>query len=177
MNQDNNPLDESLDSFIQDAESDWYSDRAVSPDPAFDTTTASSTPSTIEYDMQIEQDISLLSMETMCISSDDDDGDASRNKGQQRQQMANILFQDWLPSATSTSLLATVPAATSTTRRSEREVENELFQHIQNLVREFLRRPNRECPYYRVMRWTIDEQPRLEYILTVVINRPTIIHK
>ncbi len=62
-----------------------------------------------------------------------------------------------MPSAVSTPLLTTATTTTSSSRRSGREIENELFQNIQNLVREFLRRPNREYPYYRVMRWTIGE--------------------
>jgi hypothetical protein len=122
----------------------------------------------------------------MYISSDGDYDydDASRHEGQHQQQtqMTNTLSQDWLPPATSTPLLATVVVAAAATdtatrnpHRSEREIENELFQNIQNLIQEFLHRRNRHYPCYQVTRLMMSEQSQLEYILTVVINRPTII--
>ncbi len=52
------------------------------------------------------------------------------------------MSQEWLPPAASTPVTTTV--ATTSTHRSERAIENELFRNIENLVREFLRRPNRE---------------------------------
>ena len=54
-------------------------------------------------------------------------------------------------------------------------MENALFRDIEDLVREFLRRPNREYPYYRIIRWTEGQDPQLEYVITVVINRPVVV--
>jgi dsRNA-specific ribonuclease len=69
---------------------------------------------------------------------------------------------------TSTPIVTSAP-------RSDRELEDALFQDIETLVREFLRRPNRRFPYYRIIRWTEGQQPKLEYVLTVVINPPAIV--
>ena len=74
----------------------------------------------------------------------------------------------WDPMAISTPIITTAP-------RSEKDIENELFHDIQVIVRNFIRHPNRHYPYYRVMRWFEGDDPKLEHILTVVINRPTII--
>ena len=72
------------------------------------------------------------------------------------------------PVMTSTPIVTSAP-------RSEQDMEDALFQDMERLVREFLRRPNRQYPYYRIMRWTEGDQPKLEYVLTVVINQPAII--
>jgi hypothetical protein len=131
--------------------------------------------------MQIEQQMSdLFTEETFCISTedDDDDDDHNCNEGpqheQQTQQMTSTSSEDWLPSEAASTSLSTI-AATHSPCRSEREIENELFQNIEKLVREFLRRPNCKYPCYQIIQWTIGEQMRLEYTLTVIINRPTII--
>jgi hypothetical protein len=181
MNPNNKSPNESHDSSIQDDFDYWYSDPIESPNPSFHSTTALSTPSTIEYDLEIEQQMSLLSTDTIAISNaaaaaadDDDDDDAIHNQEQQQTQITSTLSEVWLPVAASTPLLSTVNAANNDTRRSEREIENELFQTIESLVREFIGRPNRECPYYRIMRLTNDQEPKLEYLVTVIINRPTI---
>jgi len=175
MNPDNNNPSEAYDSSIQDIEDHSYSG-STSPDSSI----SLSTPSTIAYDMQIEQQMSdLFTEETFSICTDDnDDDDHNCNEGpqqdQQTQQMTSTLSQDWLPSEAASTPLSTI-AATHSPCRSEREIENELFQNIEKLVREFLRRPNCKYPYYQIIQWTMDEPMRLEYALTVIINRPTII--
>jgi hypothetical protein len=170
MNPDNNINNKTIktsDNSIDDGQDPSYKDSTMLPDFSL----SSSTPSTITHDMQNEHQMSFLSTEvTFSIANDNDEVD-SRNEEQPT--TTSILSQEWLPPAASTPVAATTVA--TSTRRSEREIENELFRNIENLVREFLRRPNREYPYYRIIRWTIGEQPRLEYVLTVVINRPTVI--
>lgn len=78
------------------------------------------------------------------------------------------LSTNWEPMAVSTPLITTAP-------RSEKEIEMELFHDIEQIVRKFIRRPNRDYPYYRVIRWVEGDDPKLEHVLTVVINRPTVI--
>src|SRR5271170_1182035 len=90
-----------------------------------------------------------------------------------KQEMPSTLTQEWLPVAASTPV--STSSITIGSRRSERDIENELFQNIETAVQEFLRHSNREYPSYRIIRCTIGEQPRLEYTVTIVINRPTII--
>ena len=79
-----------------------------------------------------------------------------------------------------------VPIATSTPRtapsppqpilmpytRSERQAEDELFQRIERLIRDFLSRPNRRYPYHRIMEWTLPDDPTLHYCAVVIINPP-----
>lgn len=55
--------------------------------------------------------------------------------------------------------------------RSDQEIANAFFQTIEQLVRNFVNRPNCLFPYYRVMRWTNDS---MEHFVTVIINRPTL---
>ena len=74
------------------------------------------------------------------------------------------------PKAVSTPTVMTAP-------QSEKDIENELFNDIQEIVRKFIVRPNRDYPYYRVMRWLEGDDPKLEHFVTVVINRPTIMTK
>jgi len=144
----------------------------TSPDASFVTTMTSitsPTASTTTDQEQSQHEVLLSQSGTICVSSDDD----SRNEEEQQQQSPSTLSQEWLPPATSTPLFAA--AATTNVLRSERQIENDLFNNIQKLVQEFLRRPNRQYPYYRIMRWTVGEQPKLEHVLTVVINQPAII--
>jgi hypothetical protein len=181
MNSDYISINESLDEFFQDAQDHLYRDSttASSNPPSFHTMTSPlSRQSVMEYDMEIEQDMSLLSIETVCMSIIDDN--ISINEEQKQQQVTNTLSEDCLSPTTSTPSLATVVATVAHSNNhqcSESEIENALFQNIQMLVQQFLDRPNRQYyPYYRVMRFIIDKQwQQLEYALTVIINRPTII--
>ena len=80
-----------------------------------------------------------------------------------------------------------VPIATSTPRtassppqpilvpytRSERQAEDDLFQRIQRMIRDFLSRPNRRYPYHRIMEWTLPNDPTLNYRAVVVIAPPS----
>ena len=99
----------------------------------------------------------------------------------EQQQRSDDLSQEWAPLAISTPVLVVVgdhPPATTIdhrTRRFERQIENELFEDIERLVRTFLSRPNREYPYYRIIRWIEGNDPKLEYGFTVVINRPVVL--
>src|SRR5271168_2087950 len=126
MNPDNNNSNESYATPMEDAQGHWYSS-LTSHDPS----SSSMTPSTITHDIQIEQQqqqLSLPSTETICISNDSDD---SRNEGQQEQQtqqMPSTLTQEWLPLAASTQV--STSSITIGSRRSERDIENELFQNI-----------------------------------------------
>ena len=117
--------------------------------------------------------------DTICISSSDDEddnnnGDNSGRGPQHVAQMTSILPQEWRPVAASTpQQQQSMP--TMDMIRTEQAIEQELFDNIQRLVQEFLSRPNRHYPYYRVMRWTIGDQPRIEHMITVVINQLTIL--
>jgi hypothetical protein len=80
-----------------------------------------------------------------------------------------------------------VPIATSTPRtassppqpilvpytRSERQAEDDLFQRIERLIRDFLSRLNRRYPYHRIMEWTLPDDPTLNYRFVVVITPPS----
>jgi hypothetical protein len=168
MNSDNNESNENYATPMEDGQGHWYSS-LTSPDAS----TSSMASSTITHDMQIKQQLSVLSTEPICISIDSDD---SRNEGQQEQQtrqMPSTLTQECLPPLASTPVTAS--SITIGNPRSERDIENELFQNIETSFREFLRHSNREYPSYRIIRCTIGESPRLEYTVIVVINRPTII--
>ena len=57
--------------------------------------------------------------------------------------------------------------------RSEKQAEDELFQRIERLIRDFLDRPNRRYPYHRIMEWTMGDEPTLNYSAVVVINPPS----
>src|SRR5271163_2552067 len=113
MNPDNNNSNKSYATPMEDAQGHWYSS-LTSPDPS----SSSMTSSTITHDIQIEQQqLSLLSTETICISNDSDD---SRNEGQQEQQnqqMPSTLTQEWLPLAASTPV--STSSITIGSRRSE----------------------------------------------------------
>ena len=112
--------------------------------------------------------------ETICISSgSDDDNDAIR-RNQPVAQMTSVLPEEWRPAAASTPQ-EEEPMPMTGIIPTERQLEQELFDNIQRLVQEFVSRPNRHYPYYRVMRWTTGDQPRIEHLVTVVINRPTIL--
>ena len=115
-------------------------------------------------------------LETICISSgDDDNGDKNGIHHQPVAQITSVLpVEEWRPVAASTPqeeepmpMIGIIP--------TERQSEQELFDNIQRLVQEFVSRPNRHYPYYRVMRLTTGDQPRIEHLVTVVINRPTIL--
>ena len=53
---------------------------------------------------------------------------------------------------------------------SERQAEDDLFQHIDQLIRDFLRRPDRRSPYHRIMEWTLPDDPTLHYCAVIIIN-------
>ena len=113
-------------SSFQDAQGNWYSN-LTSPDPSILTTTVTSmtsatTPSNQE---QSQHEVLVSQSGTICVSSDDDDSGTK-----EQEQLTSILSQEWLPPAASTPLFA----AATNTPRSEREMENDLFNDIQKLV-------------------------------------------
>ncbi len=57
--------------------------------------------------------------------------------------------------------------------RSKKEIEHDFLRNIEKLVRQFVNEPHRQYPCYRVMRWTTDQQPKIEDFVTVVINQST----
>lgn len=66
------------------------------------------------------------------------------------------------------------PECPLSTNRSNQDIEHELFQNIEQLVRVFVQnQPHHPYPCYRVMRWTTDEQPNIEEFATVIVNRST----
>ena len=100
----------------------------------------------------------------------------------QQQQQQQVTDSDMvLPSP------SPVPIATSTPRtagtppqpilapytRSEKQAEDELFQRIERLIRDFLNRPNRRYPYHWIMEWTLPGEPTLNYSAVVIINPPS----
>ena len=85
------------------------------------------------------------------------------------QQHSMQVSQTGSPVAISTPGVTTAPS-------SERDVENELFHDIEQLVRKFVSRSNCDYPCYRVIRWFEGDDPILEHVVTVVINRP-IVHR
>ena len=164
---DDHPLDQSS-PVCSDAQDARWNNSARS-EPHVPTTMDTSTTSTLIYEMELEQEIPASTGGTICLSGDED------NQIEAQQQEPVELSQGWAPLAASTPLLAADAAADNQTRRLEREIENELFHNIEGLVRTFLARPNREYPYYRIMRWTDGEDVKLEHVLTVVINRPVVL--
>ena len=56
---------------------------------------------------------------------------------------------------------------------SERQAEDDLFQQIERLIRDFLCRPDRRSPYHRIMEWTVPDDPTLQYCAVVIINPPS----
>ena len=110
----------------------------------------------------------------MTLTSDDQSRVEERQQ-QQQQQQDSISFASGDTALFVTSTPIDGNSALTTAPRSERAMENALFRDIEDLVREFLRRPNRQYPYYRIIRWTEGQDPQMEYVLTVVINRPAIV--
>ena len=132
----------------------------VESDASFAASSNASTPSTIIYDLEAEPAATTVNDGTILLSSGTE---SSMESEQHSMQMS----QTWDPMAISTPIVTTAP-------RSHRDIENELFYDIEQLVRQFLRRPHLDYPYYRVIRWLEGENPQLEYVVTVVINRPTV---
>ena len=97
--------------------------------------------------------------------------------GEQQQQQDSISFASGDIELFVTSTPIDRDDALVVATGTESDMENALFRDIEDLVREFLRRPNRQYPYYRIIRWTEGQNPRLEHVLTVVINRPDIIQQ
>jgi len=87
-----------------------------------------------------------------------------------------LLFND-----SNHSQICTLPLAVSTPIsdvstidcfRSDQDIANDFFETMEQLVRNFVNRPNCLFPYYRVMRWTTTDN--MEHFVTVIINRPTV---
>ena len=160
MNPKSDDEPENTPSTHQDGQGHWYSPTTTTPDLTAQTTQTPSTISLSPYERWIESKIGhcLTSIVSLSLFTSAD--------GSVRGAM--------MPSSEDVPLMTSTPIVTSAPR-SERDMEDALFGDMENLVREFLRRPDRRYPYYRIIRWNEGEHPKLEYVLTVVINRPAIV--
>ena len=126
----------------------------IDDEPSFPVLSNASTPSTVSYDLEVEG--------TIVLSSGTESNVESR-------QHSMEVSQTWSPMAISTPVVTTAP-------RSAKQMENELFYDIEQLIRKFVSHPNCDFPCYRVMRWFEGDDPTLEHVVTVVINQP-IVHE
>ena len=99
---------------------------------------------------------------------------------QQQQSMGSsiaLATPSPVPIATSTPRLVATPPQPILVpyTRSEKQAEDELFQRIERLIRDFLNRPNRRYPYHRILEWTLDEEPTLSYSADITINPPSMV--
>ena len=57
-------------------------------------------------------------------------------------------------------------------RLTQSDHEDNLVDDLDDLIRNFLHRFNGQQPYRRMFRWTIDDEPNLNYSVVVTISRP-----
>ena len=55
---------------------------------------------------------------------------------------------------------------------TEEDQEDILIQQINELIRSFLRLPNRRYPYHGLFRWTLDDDPNADFSVVMLINEP-----
>ena len=55
---------------------------------------------------------------------------------------------------------------------TEEDQEDILIQQINELIRSFLRLPNRRYPYRGLFRWTFDDDPNGDFSVVMLINEP-----
>lgn len=134
----------------------------IDDDPSLPVLSNASTPSTVSYDLEVDEELPTTVDGTIVLSS-------GTESNMESQQHSMEVSQTWSPMAISTPVVTTAPP-------SEKHIENELFHDIEQLIRKFVSRPNCDFPCYRVMRWFEGDDPTLEYVVTVVINQP-IVHK
>lgn len=130
-------------------------------DSSLPTLATTSSSSIIVEEMESEQVPLLMNTGTISVRSGNENDIPS-------QENSIEVSPNWDPMAISTPIITTAS-------RSDKDIENELFHDIEEIVRKFIRRPSRHYPYYRVIRWVEGDHPKLEYVLTVVINEPTVI--
>lgn len=70
-------------------------------------------------------------------------------------------------------VMSSTPPISTCSTSTDGDAEDELFEGIERLIRDFLGRPNRCYPYYRILRWALEEEPTLSFSAVVVVNRPT----
>jgi hypothetical protein len=89
--------------------------------------------------------------------------------------VSNDTPQQSQPSTSSVSRLTSIPSQPILvpSTPSERQAEDDLFQGIERLIRDFLARPNRRHPYHRIMEWALADDPTLNYCAVVIINPPS----
>lgn len=88
--------------------------------------------------------------------------------------IASIDLTDYSQICTTLPLAVSTPTSNVLSMdffRSEQEIADDFFKTVEQLVYNFVNRPNCLFPYYRVMRWTTDNR---EHFVTIVINRPTV---
>ncbi|CAF1249464.1 unnamed protein product [Adineta ricciae] len=115
--------------------------------------------------------INMTLTSTPSITTTDDATNRHSLQSKSMSFQVHTSSREWLPVATSTPLVA----VSSATMHSLEDEENELFDKIRLLVRDFTQRPNRQYPLTRIIKWTVDELPKVEHVVVVVINRPTIV--
>ena len=93
--------------------------------------------------------------------------------------MLQALFRDWMPVDTSSPEASTadlVPMLSLTSTGDSLalsiETKKELFIKMKNFLEEFSNQADHVYPYYRNLSWSVGEEPKLEYTLTLTINRP-----
>ena len=57
-------------------------------------------------------------------------------------------------------------------RLTQSDHEDNLVDDLDDLIRNFLHRFNGQQPYRRMFRWTIDDEPNLNYSVVLTISRP-----
>ena len=55
---------------------------------------------------------------------------------------------------------------------TQEDHEDILIQQITELIRDFLRLPNRRNPYHGLFQWILDGDPNADYSVVVLINEP-----
>ncbi|CAF1552611.1 unnamed protein product, partial [Adineta ricciae] len=136
--------------FFQSAQGHWYS-QVTSPSASVYTT-----------------NVNMTLTSTPSRRTTDDGINRSSSQSNSKSFQVHTSTREWLPAAISTPLYV----VSSATMHSLEDEENELFDKIRQLIRDFTQRPNRQYPLSRIIKWTIDELPKVEHVIVVVINRP-----
>jgi hypothetical protein len=75
----------------------------------------------------------------------------------------------------SPSSLRAAPTLSANQFLTENDHEDNLMDQMDELIRHFLRRPNRRSPYCSLFRWTFDDtdESKLSYSVVVKIEEPS----
>ncbi|CAF1097621.1 unnamed protein product [Adineta ricciae] len=122
------------------------------------------------------------------------------NSKQQYQHVASFDEHTWQPQATSSfqmdhsdistpivcedlssilssdiSLPTVYVTATNTPHRSKEEIQNYLRQSFETVIQDLFNDDKLCYSYSRIVEWSIGDDPKLEYHLTIGIRQPTIV--